>query len=277
MCLKKLILLAGANFMLFAGLRAQQSPWSISVTGGVSFPVGKFAGKNFDDTTESFARLGPALNLLLQYRLNPQFGWAVSFTGQENYVDINSMAQQAAPPNTDTTVSHTNVSSGSWMIGKIMTGPTLSLPLGTKKKWYFTARLMAGVLRTAEPKLAIGIGTIYTIQGGGNVTAGYGGYTALTGSYSSQGKISLPWTVAYLGSAGILYPINARWSFRVDIDYSTATIRAPFDSIHHGAHPIYIFSGGNGTPIVVTPLPYNHFYSLPVSSVNLSMGLKMSL
>ncbi len=276
MHLKKLILAACLNFTLLTGLRAQHSPWSISVSGGATLPVGKFAGKHFGDTTESFARLGPVLNLMLEYRLHAQFGWALSFTGQENYVDINSMEQQVNPPTTDTTISRTTVSSGSWYIGKIMTGPTLSLPMGRKKKWYFTSRLMAGVLRTAEPKLAIGTGTEYIVQGPGLGSPG-GGLAAYTASYSYQGKISLPWTLAWLGSAGVLYPINAKWSFRVDVDYSTATIRAPFNTIHHGAHAIYSFSGGNGLPIVITPLPYNHFYSLPVSSVNLNMGVKMRL
>lgn len=276
MSLKKLILLACADLVLLAGLQAQRSPWSISISGGASFPAGKFAGKKFADTTESFARLGPVLNLHLEYRLSSRFGWALSFTGQENLVDINSMEQQVNPT-TDSSVSHTTVSSGSWYIGKIMTGPTLSLPMGRRKIWYFTSRLMAGVLKTAEPKLGIYTGTTYTLQGVGNVAAGYGGFAAYTASYSYQGKIGLPWAFSWQGSVGILYPINPRWSFRVDIDYSSATIRAPFNSIHHGAHAIYSFTGGNGIPIVITALPYNHFYSLPVSSVNLSMGLKMRL
>jgi len=244
-----------------------QSRWAVSVSVGAAFPVGKFAGKDFADSTQSTAITGLALNLQLHYRLCAHFGVGLLLTGQDDHVDTRSIEQQMEE------ASHADAvgaSSGSWKIGKIMAGPTLSLPIGKDGKWTFTARLMAGMLRTTEP--AITLAEEWIIPSAGGLSGGSG----VIESISYQGKKSLSWAFSYLGGAGLAYRIDSRWSLRLDIDYAAASVKIPFSYYHREAANSGppVITTGTGTPSILiagTPPPP---YSLPIASVNATAGLE---
>ena len=265
---KKLILTACAVMLLFTGLHAQRSPWSIAASVGASFPTGKFAGKDFSDSSQSLATMGLAVDLLCDYRINAHFGLALLLTGQDNSVNTLSIEKQMAARNLDATAI--DVNSGDWMIGKVMLGPTLSLPFGKTGKWQFTARLMAGAMRTSEPKLLV--------QEVSELSGGFGLSGPVTEeSQSYRGKVSLPWAFAYLGGVAARYAINERWSFRVDLDYSGASVRVP----DNGDRPKG--SSGPSLPILTTgppslPPPYvRHDHLLSIASLHFSMGMEFRL
>lgn len=270
----KTLILAGVLLLSVTALRAQHaakslSPWTLSASMGVSFPAGKFAGKNYYDSSQSLATKGLALNLQLGYRLNTHFGVGLLLTSQNNEVD-NLAIEQSIDRSNPGTVSVSG--NGSWKIMKAMVGPTLSLPVGKNGKWNITARIMAGGLKTAVPKTIL---VTESFSSGG--TSLGGPVTVTSESYSYQSKMGLSWAFAYLGGAGVDYKINNRWKFRMDLDCSAASVKVPYQYYRHdisgaGSLPTG-YSFGSGTTILPGPPPSN-LLSLPVASVNATVGLE---
>jgi hypothetical protein len=258
------------------GLQAQESRWSIALTGGAAIPVGKFAGQHISDSTTSFAKPGPALNLLVHYHLSGHFGVALLLTGQLNTPDNQSMIRQYSNAEPG---SEFSVSAGTWQIGKIVAGPTYSVPFARNKSLHLTARLMAGALKTSMPKMTIAEITNYGSGGG------LGGGTTSVGSESMQAKTSMSWAFAYLAGAGLRYTINRRFSLRGDLDYAYSMTKAPLggprQSFRSGLPVGGVIYGGTlppGTTPVTTGNPNaRSTYSLPIASLNLSAGLQMRL
>ncbi|HEY4334990.1 MAG TPA: hypothetical protein VGM89_03810 [Puia sp.] len=271
---KQLILLGFMPFLL-TGLRAQQAPigqsrWSVSILAGLNIPTGKFGGKNFADSTQSFAQTGPSVSLQLNYRLHRSLGLSLLLTGQENTVNTFAMEQQIENANPDEII---DISSGTWKIGKIMAGPTWSHPIGTGR-WELTVKGMAGVLKTSEPQQTFSGSKGFINPGGG---LGGGGVVSTFEFYS--GKQTAPWTFSWLGGAGLRFKINTRWSFLTDIDYSAASIKVPYVGSHSGfltpigTGPIIIGSGGTPPVLIGQPGAQPH-YSLPVTSLSAHFGME---
>jgi hypothetical protein len=267
----KTLIPTGFLLLSMTGLRAQHatkslSPWSLSASMGVSFPVGKFAGDNYYDSSQSLATKGLALNLQLGYRLNAHFGIGLLLTSQNNDVNNYAIEQSVDRASVGTVAVSGN---GSWKIVKAMVGPAMDLPVGQGGKWNFTARIMAGGLKTAVPTTMLGTVTAYS--GGG---FGSSGGTVSSNSYSYASKMGLSWAFAYLGGAGLDYRIDSRWKFLVNVDYSAASVKLPYLFYRHnfsGTGPGG-YSIGPGTTIP-GPLPSNTL-SLPLASVNATLGLE---
>ena len=123
------------SFIFLHTTQAQISKWSVSVSIGPAFPLGKFGSKNINDSTASFAKTGFSLNVLTEYKLSRHLGLVLLVDGEENKVDNKAIGSQleAASPN----VTY-NVNMDKWKIGKIMAGGSYSTALDKKEKWHFT-------------------------------------------------------------------------------------------------------------------------------------------
>ncbi len=272
----KTLIPTGFLLLSMTGLRAQHatnnlSPWTLSASMGASFPVGKFAGGNYYDSSQSFATKGLALNLQIGYRLNAHFGAGLLLTSQNNEVNNIAIEQSIDHANPSTVAFSHN---GSWKIFKAMTGPTLETPLGQGGKWNFTARIMAGGLKTAVPATML-----VTVTGNGPISGYYYLNPGMGQSYSSfySSKRSLPWAFAWLGGAGLDHKINSRWKLRIDVDYSAGSVKVPYLFYRHNflgvSAGISGYPFGSGTVIPSGPPP-SAYLSLHVASVNATIGLE---
>src|ERR1700691_5611471 len=126
---------------------AQNSKWDIGIEAGAAIPLKNFSRKNIYDSTAAFARIGPAINLSVDYKLSLYFRLLLLLTGEQNNVDTIAMVEQwvAAFPGT-----YFRITGNNWMMGKVMAGVQTQLPLMSAKNLYFTTRLAAGIVKTAN-------------------------------------------------------------------------------------------------------------------------------
>lgn len=255
--LKKIIVFHFLLLIYTANLYAQIDRWNISVEIGPSFPTGKFGSKNIRDSAAAFANIGPAINFTFDYKLTHSFSFSILLSGQENKVDTKSMAEKlrSAVPG-----AVFNAESGYWKIGKIMGGINFSLPLWGRENFLFTARLMAGALKTTVPKITV-------------TEEGYVDSLGTVGvSQVSEDKKPLPWSFAYLAGVGLKYKLTKKFFLQTNLDYSSASPKAPLVLvIIPGGFNAYPIGGNSGNPIVI-PDGKPHYYKQPVSSLNFCVG-----
>src|ERR1700689_2327924 len=214
--MRKLILILSAVIFFATTLYSQNSRWSIDVGAGAAIPTGKFGSKNIYDSAASFANLGPAINISLDYKLTKYFGLTFLLTGQQNNVDMKTIDEKWEEASTQKTLI--NASSNNWHIGKIMTAGFISLPLDKNEKIYFTTRIMAGVLKTNGLK--------FSLFQTNNLTDSFYLSDPPTSSYISEKK-SLNWAFVYLAGVGLKYNVNKKIYLLSTFDYSASTLKFP--------------------------------------------------
>jgi hypothetical protein len=241
-----------------SNIYAQTSKWDASINLGVAVPVGKFGSKNISDSLSAFAKAGPALNLEVSYQFSRYIGFSMLLNGQQNEVDTKKIADklnEAYPTN------YFAIGSGDWNIGKIMGGINLSLPIDNHKKLSFTARIMAGALKTTVPKSII-YEDYYDPGTGFN-----------TQSLATVNKHPLEWTFACLAGFGFKYDVYKNFFVQSNFDYSASSPDAP--------------KAGTRRPTVITTLPYDPqiplypagsfpTYKQPINSVNFCLGIGLN-
>jgi opacity protein-like surface antigen len=189
----KLFLILSVALFFSTDLLAQNSRCSINAAGGIAIPIGKFGSKNINDSTASFAKTGPTFNVGIDYKLKKNFGLSFLFSGQQNNVDTKTLDNklETAYPN-----SEFHSTSNNWVTWKFMAGAYISLPLDQKNKISFTARAMAGILKTSTYKFSQTQITNDTLDlGGGTVE-----------SLRSE-KQTVNSTFTYLAGVGLQYNI----------------------------------------------------------------------
>ena len=182
-------------------------PWSVGLSVGPAFPVGKFTGQT---TTEynavgGFARPGLSAELSGRYRLSQSFGAALVISGQENPVNTTAIAkyyQQLLQ-----TSGNVEATSKNWKMVRILVGEDYTLPL-KGHALSLQIRALGGVLKTHTPANSYFVGT-----------SANGPYFAQGGSFSG---LKLPWSFCYQGDAALLWNLQGPWSLIVRAGYSGA-------------------------------------------------------
>ncbi len=241
-------------------LDAQNNRWSVEIGAGAALPVGKFASKNIYDSTASFAKIGPALNLALNYRFSSYFSTTILLSGQQNNVDTKNIDKKwdAASPG-----NYYQTTSNNWLIGKLMAGITANLPVN--KRLFLSGRVTAGAVKTSTYKFTtIGYTAI-------NDSLNLGPGSSPTTITETNAKQALKWEFTYLIGTGIKYSLTKQVLFLCNLDYSSSTLR--FARIYYSNLSTGVLTGsGNPPPQAIRALPKQ-----PVSSLNLSVGLAVNL
>ncbi len=244
--------------ILIKTVQAQPGKFSLSVAPGVAIPLGKFAAKDVNDKSAAFANTGAVLNVALNYKLGNTFSLGVLLSGQQNGVDTKAEATQAAAKTPNSEVS---VKSIPWMMGKVLLGGNLLVPFTGTGKLLFTARLMAGVLKTSQPSISF-------MQ----ITGNPGNPGSTISTYSRQNSMPLPWAFVYLAGAGLQYNISKTVYLHGGVDYTSAAPKAIYPNTVVTGTGVY--SGG---PVVIPTgnNPYERHQGL--SSLNITFGIGTKL
>lgn len=218
------------------------------ITLGPSFPMGKFANKNFADTTAGLAKVGPSLNVTAGYMFTPSIGVMVLFGGQENKMDPNSITSYLNQRYGDSVGTY--AATKSWKTGRILAGGVFKFPLSKGEKLFFQGKILAGLLKTTYPDYNYAYGQV--IPGIGNP----GNYNVRVFAASTP----LDWAFCYQANAGLGWQLNRHISLVGDLSYFHA-------EAHHKYDHYLVFNPG-GTP--TDHGPWQKKYE--VASLNLSVG-----
>jgi hypothetical protein len=104
-------------------------------------------------------------------------------------------------------------------MGKIMAGVQTQLPLMSSKNLYFTTRLAAGIVKTANYTSQLIETRVYDSA---NLFYLSGRPTYTTSKYYTT---PLKWAFAYLAGLGLQYGLNKQFFLKGCVDYSSATPR----------------------------------------------------
>ena len=118
---------------------------TFSIAPGVAIPVGKFAGKDFEDSKAGFARPGPDAVLKLGYRISRYFGVTVEVAGTSNALDNSVYNNGMAASGSDL-----RIRGGQYSAYRVMAGPDFTYPIDKRGKWELTAQLLGGYLHILE-------------------------------------------------------------------------------------------------------------------------------
>lgn len=217
---------------------------------GPSFPTGKFANKNYSDTTAGWAQPGPSFNLSAGYMLTRSVGIVLLLGAQENKQDANTITSHLKQQYGDTVRS--TVTTNNWKIARILAGGLFKLPVSESGKLFFQAKVLAGVLKTSAPAYSYAYGQPQYF-----VTYGYSVYATI-------GSVPLNWAFCYQGNAGLGWRLTKRISLVGDVSYFHA---APVHKYDH----YLIFTPGGG---FYDRGPWQKKYI--ISSVNLMAGAEIT-
>ena len=221
---------------------AQASKFYAELSVGPSFPIGKFASKDYMDSSAGFAKLGVAADLLFGYQLNNKISILFRLGGSQHAQDEESLEKRGGPGMSGSVAK--NIDAGKWNALKLMLGGRISSPVSSPGKLIFYSDISAGICKTAIPEYS---GSVYTNN-------------MLSGGFAYE-KINLPWSFCYQIGAGLKYGLNGKIYLLGDLNY--------FDSapVHHDVKNIN-FPNPAG-PYV----PFDTKYHLSTINVLLGAGI----
>lgn len=234
-------------FMVPVSALAQSGdrPLTISLTGGFSFPLGRFAGKEINNSTTDHDKTGVAKNgwlgaLQLAYQLNKHWGIAVTGGFGQYQQDGNAYKKHYEMIYGNTAMVETK----KWKVARILAGPTYSVPIS--KKLLFRSGLSAGICDTDLPGMTFAI-----LNAGGNPLMA-----------ATNSKINLPVAFAYQANAGLGYELSPLFLLLMDLNYFDATVK----------HEYTPFST-SPTPVPVTQV--ENKYKMTAFSASLGVGIRL--
>ena len=227
-------------FVLFSSVGfTQVNKFYAELSVGPSFPIGKFANKDYMDSSAGFATLGVAANVSFGYQLNNKISVLFSIGGSQHAQDEEARELKGGPGMGGSVT--TDVDAEKWKAIKLMLGARLSSPVSFPGKISFYTDISAGICKTAIPEYS---GIVYVNN-------------MLSGSFT-YGEIKLPWSFCYQIGAGLKYGLNEKIYLVGNLNY--------FDSapVHHGMKNI-------NPPNPAGPYaPFETKYHL--STINVSVG-----
>jgi len=170
---------------------AQANKFFAELSIGPSFPMGKFASKDYLDSTAGFAKLGGAANILFGYQLTDKISVLFTLGGSMNAQDeeaLEKRAEQSMGGSATTTID-----AGKWKAVKLMLGGRLGTAFSSPGKLSFYADISAGICKTAIPEYS---GAIFNNN-------------MQSGAFSNE-KITLPWSFCYQLGTGLKYGLNKK-------------------------------------------------------------------
>jgi hypothetical protein len=218
----KKTLLFITTFFIFTVAKGQEnhSGFSVGVSVGPSFPIGKFgsrdtsnygAGDPRSGSVAGWAKTGPAVNISVGYRLNPSFRFILMFGGQENKQDEGTFEKTVYTYRASDSVAG---NTERWKIGKIMAGGAFSLPISVSGRLFFQVKALAGLCKTAVPAHKYAIFDTEASSGMWDSPFYIGG--------GSLTKTPLPWTFCFQISPGLKYFLTQKVAVFMDAAYFDA-------------------------------------------------------
>ena len=214
--MKRTTALLAALLCLAMAVQAQQkkSKFFAQLTGGPSFPLGKFADKSYrfaedNNQPEGLAKTGLSIQALVGYHLNETAGLlflsgysehAQKASGFDEYLKQSILSAGLA-------TSKVDVKTTSWKIVKLMAGGFLNTPLTSEKDLVLVTKVTVGACKTAVPE--------YSFKG--YVTDGV---TTFSGTFN---KTSLSWAFCYQVNMGLKYKLNDKLHLLLDVNSFNAT------------------------------------------------------
>lgn len=207
---KSLLIIPALLLFLFIETTAQSNnhPFMVSLTGGASFPLGRFAEKNSTNWNTAPDKIGAAEtgwsgNLQLGYRLNAHFGIALTAGISQYKRNWNAFKKYFE----DIYGNSAEVSMKKWKVVKVLAGPTYTTAVS--KKLIFQSGISAGISKTSVPAYNY---AVYDSDG-----------NTLAMGYNSKRK--MPAAFAYQINAGFGYKLSQTFVLLLDMNYFDATAR----------------------------------------------------
>jgi len=245
------IVIAALTFIFFQTGVAQTktSAFTGELKFGAAVPVGKFSNKalNIDGQSPSsgWAKLGPAVQVVINYALSKDYGLSLLFSGQQNKQDEKSVTNYLKSRFNYPADASFSTNARQWKICEILVGGFIKIPFSGSDKLFFNVNARAGVLKTSLPGYSY---TVYSTQNGMPVISGYG----------SQESQKLSWSFCYQLTTGLGVQCSSRLYASADIAYSHAA-------------PAFHYTSVTGFPD--NPVYTEHKTRFPVASVNLMAGI----
>ncbi len=123
----------------------------VSLSAGVSVPMGDFQKKLLSDSTSGFAKTGIAINFNYSYRVTHNFGLQAMVTYSSNKLDNTGYRDQLEQAHPDYGVSVE--STKNWSSGGLMAGPYLTFPIADLFRW--DIRALGGYFGAYSPKVTV--------------------------------------------------------------------------------------------------------------------------
>jgi hypothetical protein len=207
--MKKIAALLTGFLFITSLLQAQQKQptFFAQLSGGPSFPLGKFAGKTYEGPAEpnpsGLAKTGLAAQLSLGYYINKSIGLLLLPGYSVHKQDPSGYNENIRSHWTPTAIRNNtiNATTNSWMLMKLMAGGFLVTPLTESSELVLVTKFTAGVCKTDVP------GYSYTLSDSSGKVF----------SFASYEKTSLPWTFCYQISVGLKYKLNNNLHLLFDI------------------------------------------------------------
>jgi len=207
-----------------------EARWSIALSAGPAIPTGSFVpqkvypqyGNGYTSVRpESEIKTGIGAELSLGFLVAGRFRLVAALSAQRN--SGNPLGWQ------DTTTNLNNASSPAhpnthWRMVRWLGGGEYALPLKKSPTTLFL-RALAGAQKTRSPDY-----TVYFSQqatAGGGVSPGQPPYQV----NKSYPGVSLPWTFAWEGDAGVEYRLAGRLLLTVSAGYSGSSLSRPMSEV----------------------------------------------
>ncbi len=206
------LLISALSMLLFAEATAQSThhPFTVSLTGGPSFPLDRFADKNSNDWNTSevdkagAAQTGWSGSLQLSYQLDTHFGIALT-AGINQYKRDGEALRKYYDLFSSYSGGVSVMDAKKWNVLKVLAGPTYTTAIS--KKLLFQSGVSAGIGKTAIP------GFNYAkYDSGGNPMM-----------LSTNSKVKMPAAFAYQVNAGLGYKLSQTFLLLFDMSYFDAT------------------------------------------------------
>jgi hypothetical protein len=169
--------------------------WSVGVTAGPAFPVGKFSGYHSPIQSSGGVSIGESAELSGEYRICRSFALAMTFSGQLNH--------GAGVPYflTNGQFSHSPESNigfnRDWRMSRILTGGVYTIPLSKRKGPAFFVRLLGGIAKIRTPDYSFN-----ELEIQNNILP------LIQPNYITYPGATLPWTFSYETGAGIKWGLS---------------------------------------------------------------------
>ena len=243
----------------------------ISLSIGLSLPVGSFASTDPSDKLAGYAKVGETINISILHKLNKNIGIVATLYGERNGLNTNLLAKQFA----ETAIPFYYNGGGpnyypnwvidkkSWYLESFLLGLNDEFFIKPSSKLSFTAKALIGIADVQLPKLNASSKTDTSFA-----TITQNGASALGLSYLASVGVKYKWSKILYLIFGINYFGTAQISFKNVTETITAT--------NGGLNVPGVYSFSN-SKLPIEELISTNTNKQPIGSVNVNFGIEISL
>ncbi len=248
-----------SNIFIVAA-QTKTSKFSVTVNFGGCLPIGKFAAKNFTDSSTAYAKLGIGGNVSLEYKIRPKLNLILNLAWQQNATNNDALSVDANKLSNDTTFFAYNIRK--WQMAKILIGVSNQIPIKNLKRTFFTTKILAGIMNAWIPKTTVA-SVLYSPAS-----------SMIIGSARAESSFKeIKITLAYSLGVGIKTYINKSIFIQGNLEYAhaKANIPASYKMFRNGsAVKLPFINLPVPTPITVSPMSYYH---QQLNTINFNAGI----